>query len=59
MPKLIVFIILNLILLNISNISSANENGSNFSCKWENKNETACIEIIGLVQIHQILLNQE
>ena len=49
MPKLIVFIILNLILLNISNISSANENGSNFSCKWENKNETACIEIIGLV----------
>ena len=39
----------NLLLLNISNISSANENGSNFSCKWENKNETACIEIIGLV----------
>ncbi len=46
MPRLIVYLILNLIFLNIGNSS---ENDSNYSCKWENKNEIPCVEIISLV----------
>ena len=46
MPKLLLYIILNLIFLNIG---KANENVSNYTCKWDNKNEIPCIEIISLV----------
>jgi len=46
MLRLILFIILNLIFLNIGN---TNENLTNYSCKWENKNEIPCVEIISLV----------
>ncbi len=42
MPRLITFIFLNLIFINFS---YASENHSIYSCKWENKNKTPCIEI--------------
>ena len=46
MLRFILFIILNLIFLNIGN---TNEDISNYSCQWDNKNEIPCIEIISLV----------
>ncbi len=46
MPRFILFIILSLTFLNIGN---ANENVTNYSCKWENKNKIPCVEIISLL----------
>jgi outer membrane cobalamin receptor len=46
MSKLLLYIILNLIFLNIG---KASENISNYACKWENKNEIPCVEIISLI----------
>ena len=44
MPKLIAYILLNLIFLNI-----VKANDSNYSCKWDNKNEIPCVKVISLV----------
>ena len=46
MPWLILFLIIN---LSIFNVSKANENNSNYSCKWENKNDVPCVEIVSLI----------
>ena len=42
MPRLVIYILLNLIFFNIS---KANENVSSYSCKWDNKNGIPCVEI--------------
>ena len=47
MPKLIIYIFfLKLIFLNLS---YADETNNNNSCKWENKTEIQCLEIISLI----------
>jgi len=45
MPKLIIYLIFKLI---FSNLAFAENKNSNYSCRWDNKNKTPCIEIISL-----------
>ena len=75
MPRLIVYLLFNLI---FSNLVFAKDKNSNYSCRWDNQNKIPCIEIISLIpntsnfsksginktiitkkQIIQVLLHQE
>ena len=56
MPRLVIYILLNLIFFNIS---KANENVSSYSCKWDNKNGIPCVEINSFISNFQVFQNPE